>query len=146
MILDIDHFKGINDTYGHATGDQILKGFAKRVRKVIRIPDVICRIGGEEFVVVMPDTNMEVAARIAERVRAEIEQERFVVPHSGAAVGITVRSAWLSGVMMIFRMAFSAAPTGALSLQIEWPKPRFGGRRLNRFGKPTAKKIRYLGK
>jgi two-component system cell cycle response regulator len=90
MILDIDHFKGINDTYGHATGDQILKGFAKRVRKVIRIPDVICRIGGEEFVVVMPDTNMEVAARIAERVRAEIEQERFVVPHSGAAVGITV--------------------------------------------------------
>jgi two-component system, cell cycle response regulator len=90
MILDIDHFKGINDTYGHAVGDQILRGFAKRVRKVIRIPDVICRIGGEEFVVVMPDTNMEVAARIAERVRAEIEQERFFELHSDAAVGITV--------------------------------------------------------
>ncbi len=90
MILDIDHFKGVNDTYGHATGDQILKGFAKRIRKVVRIPDVICRIGGEEFAVLMPDTNMEAAARIAERVRAEIEQERFAAAHSGAAVSITV--------------------------------------------------------
>jgi two-component system, cell cycle response regulator len=90
MVLDIDHFKGVNDSYGHEAGDQILKGFAKRVRKVIRIPDMICRIGGEEFVVVMPDTNMDVAARIAERVRAEIEQERFIVENSDAAIGITV--------------------------------------------------------
>ncbi len=90
MILDIDHFKGVNDTYGHEAGDIVLKGFAKRVRKVIRIPDMICRIGGEEFVVVMPDTNMDVAARIAERVRAEIEEERFVVDDNGASIGITV--------------------------------------------------------
>src|SRR5579863_2227543 len=91
MILDIDHFKGVNDTHGHDAGDKILKGFAERVRKVIRIPDMICRLGGEEFVVVMPDTNMEVAARIAERVRAEIEQERFtVVDEAGTAIGITV--------------------------------------------------------
>ncbi|MEW6438859.1 MAG: PleD family two-component system response regulator [Pseudomonadota bacterium] len=90
MILDIDHFKGVNDTYGHEAGDKILKGFAKRVRKVIRIPDMLCRLGGEEFVVVMPDTNMEIAARIAERVRAEIEQERFIVGEHGASMGITV--------------------------------------------------------
>ena len=79
MILDIDHFKGINDSHGHEAGDRVLKGFSKRVRKVIRIPDMICRLGGEEFVVVMPDTSLDVAARIAERVRGEIERERFTV-------------------------------------------------------------------
>jgi two-component system, cell cycle response regulator len=90
MILDIDHFKGVNDTFGHDAGDKVLKAFSERVRKVIRIPDMICRLGGEEFVVVMPDTNTDVAARIAERVRAEIEQERFIVDDAGTAIGITV--------------------------------------------------------
>ena len=79
MILDIDHFKGVNDSHGHEAGDRVLKGFPKRVRKVIRIPDMICRLGGEEFVVVMPDTSLDVAARIAERVRGEIERERFAI-------------------------------------------------------------------
>jgi two-component system, cell cycle response regulator len=90
MILDIDHFKGINDSHGHEAGDQVLKGFAKRVRKVIRIPDMICRLGGEEFVVVMPDTGLDVAARIAERVRGEIERESFAVNESGDPIKITV--------------------------------------------------------
>jgi len=90
MILDIDHFKGINDSHGHEAGDRVLKGFSKRVRKVIRIPDMICRLGGEEFVVVMPDTSIEIAGRIAERVRAEIERERFLVDDARAPIGITV--------------------------------------------------------
>ncbi len=90
MILDIDHFKGVNDTYGHEAGDRVLKGFAERVRKVIRVPDLICRLGGEEFVIVMPDTHLDVAARIAERVRAEIERDRFMLTEDGARIAITV--------------------------------------------------------
>ncbi len=90
MILDIDHFKGINDSHGHEAGDRVLKGFSKRVRKVIRIPDMICRLGGEEFVVVMPDTSIEVAARIAERVRGEIERQRFTIDGASDPISITV--------------------------------------------------------
>jgi two-component system cell cycle response regulator len=61
MILDIDLFKAVNDTYGHDSGDKVLKAFAERVRRVVRNADVLCRLGGEEFVVVMPDTTIEVA-------------------------------------------------------------------------------------
>ncbi len=90
MILDIDHFKDVNDTYGHEAGDRVLKGFAERVRKVIRVPDLVCRLGGEEFVIVMPDTNLDVAAKIAERVRVEVERDRFAVTDDGSRIAVTV--------------------------------------------------------
>ena len=90
MILDIDHFKGVNDTYGHEAGDRVLKGFAERIRKVIRTSDLICRLGGEEFVIVMPDTSLEVAAKIAERVRGEIEKNHFSIDEDGRAIEVTV--------------------------------------------------------
>ena len=67
MILDIDHFKAVNDTHGHDAGDEILKGFSARIRKTVRTADLVCRLGGEEFVVVMPDTPLVVATRIAAR-------------------------------------------------------------------------------
>ena len=67
MILDIDHFKAVNDTYGHDAGDEILKGFAARVKKSIRAGDVFCRLGGEEFIVILPETNIEIAELVAER-------------------------------------------------------------------------------
>ncbi|MGB2729890.1 MAG: PleD family two-component system response regulator [Methylovirgula sp.] len=90
MIIDIDYFKGVNDTYGHEAGDRVLKGFAERVRKVIRVPDLVCRLGGEEFVIVMPDTTIECAAKIAERVRVEVERDRFIVGEDGSRIAITV--------------------------------------------------------
>jgi len=70
MILDIDHFKAVNDTHGHDAGDEILKGFSARTRKTVRTADLVCRLGGEEFVVVMPDTPLVVATRIAARIRS----------------------------------------------------------------------------
>ncbi|QXX73567.1 PleD family two-component system response regulator [Methylovirgula sp. HY1] len=90
MILDIDHFKGVNDTYGHDAGDRVLKGFTDRVRKVIRTSDLICRLGGEEFVIVMPDTSLEIAAKVAERVRGEIEKNKFSISDDGRAIEVTV--------------------------------------------------------
>lgn len=89
MILDIDHFKRVNDTYGHDCGDEVLKGFADRLRGIIRGGDLLCRLGGEEFVIVMPGVNVTAASRIAERARQAIEQEGFIMPNTGQVINIT---------------------------------------------------------
>src|SRR5579862_1213007 len=69
MELDIDHFKSINDTYGHDAGDDVLREFSLRIKRSIRGIDLACRSGGEEFVIVMPETDLTVAAMVAERLR-----------------------------------------------------------------------------
>jgi len=78
MIMDIDHFKKINDTYGHDVGDEILKQLAEYVSKNIRKDDVFCRWGGEEFIVIMPHTNLNEAKIAAEKVRKIIEHSKFI--------------------------------------------------------------------
>ena len=90
MILDIDHFKAVNDTHGHDAGDEILKGFSARIRKTVRTADLVCRLGGEEFVVVMPDTPLVVAPRIAARIRSVIEAEAFPLDEQAASIPVTV--------------------------------------------------------
>ena len=89
LISDIDRFKRINDTHGHAAGDDVLREFARRLRKNVRGIDLACRYGGEEFVVVMPDTEQAVAERVAERIRQEIEMLPFG-PEGAAALDVTV--------------------------------------------------------
>ncbi|TAU09620.1 PleD family two-component system response regulator [Rhizobium ruizarguesonis] len=89
LITDIDRFKQVNDTYGHDGGDEVLREFANRVRSTIRGADLACRYGGEEFVVVMPDTSPEIAATVAERLRAAIESAPFMLKHSGEALNVT---------------------------------------------------------
>jgi diguanylate cyclase (GGDEF)-like protein len=74
LVLDLDHFKQVNDCHGHATGDQVLKTMTQAVSGALRSKDVLARIGGEEFVVLMPDTPLEGAKRVAERLRKEISQ------------------------------------------------------------------------
>jgi two-component system cell cycle response regulator len=90
MILDIDHFKQVNDTYGHHAGDEVLKGFAQRIRRIIRGGDLLCRLGGEEFIVVMPNVSLEVARKVAERARVSIEEAPFVIDEAGRAITVTV--------------------------------------------------------
>jgi two-component system cell cycle response regulator len=82
MMLDIDHFKRINDTHGHAAGDSILIEVARRLRDNLRAIDLIARFGGEEFLVAMPDTTLEQARGAAERLRRVIEGSPFAT--SGA--------------------------------------------------------------
>ena len=90
MILDIDNVKAVNDTHGHDAGDEILKGFSARIRKTVRTADLVCRLGGEEFVVVMPDTPLVVATRIAARIRSVIEAEAFPLDEQAACIPVTV--------------------------------------------------------
>jgi two-component system cell cycle response regulator len=90
MILDIDHFKRVNDTYGHDCGDEVLKSFADRLRGIIRGGDLLCRLGGEEFVIVMPGVNVQAATRIAERARLAIQQEQFVIGPADRMIPVTV--------------------------------------------------------
>lgn len=89
MILDIDHFKHVNDTYGHDCGDEILKIFAHRLRRITRESDLLCRLGGEEFVIVMPNTDLEASAKIAARALKEIEQELFETPAPHHKIAVT---------------------------------------------------------
>ena len=79
MILDIDHFKSVNDNYGHDIGDAVLREFAARLKRNIRGVDLACRFGGEEFVVLMPDTDYRQAETIAERVRQSISERSFEI-------------------------------------------------------------------
>jgi two-component system cell cycle response regulator len=90
MITDIDRFKPINDTHGHAAGDEVLRDFARRLRKNVRGIDLACRFGGEEFVVVMPDTEPHVAEKVAERIRHEIESQPFAISGGTQMLHVTV--------------------------------------------------------
>lgn len=88
-ITDIDRFKAVNDTYGHDAGDEVLREFANRVRSTVRGADLACRFGGEEFVVVMPDTPPETAALVAERLRTAVEMNPFHLRQAGTTLQIT---------------------------------------------------------
>jgi len=88
-LLDIDHFKKINDTYGHATGDVVLAKVAGRIRQVLRKYDTAYRYGGEEIAVLLPRTRMRQAVRIAERLRASVGGRKFRGAE-GKLIGVTV--------------------------------------------------------
>jgi two-component system cell cycle response regulator len=90
LVLDIDYFKSINDTHGHDAGDDVLREFALRIKKSIRGIDLACRYGGEEFVVVMPETDMAVAAMVAERLRRRIATEPFAIQQGSRNIPLTI--------------------------------------------------------
>ncbi|MDR2054368.1 MAG: GGDEF domain-containing protein [Desulfovibrio sp.] len=73
IMADIDKFKSINDTYGHLCGDEVLRSFAAKLSAGLRPKDICCRYGGEEFIILMPETSLEAGVNIAERLRASIE-------------------------------------------------------------------------
>ncbi len=88
IMMDIDHFKNVNDTYGHQKGDDILLDFASTMKKFCRSNDVAARYGGEEFILVLPETKVEGAFYIAERIREEMASQTF--QHKGKDFKVTV--------------------------------------------------------
>jgi diguanylate cyclase (GGDEF)-like protein len=88
LMLDVDHFKSINDNFGHAAGDQVLRDVAELIKQQLREGDIVARFGGEEFVVALPDTDGEGGMILAERIRKVIKQQRW--PLDGHSLAVTV--------------------------------------------------------
>ncbi|WP_332820507.1 sensor domain-containing diguanylate cyclase [Pseudomonas sp.] len=87
LLLDLDNFKDLNDNHGHLAGDEVLRGFANKLRDNLRQSDIICRWGGEEFILLLKDTSPEQARLLAEKVRQQTEHSRF--SYKGASLQIT---------------------------------------------------------
>ena len=88
MMLDIDHFKKVNDTYGHQAGDKVIKMLSQLIKKCVRETDLAGRYGGEEFAIILTDSDVENATIVAERIRRLAE--RLVVEHEGESISFTV--------------------------------------------------------
>jgi two-component system cell cycle response regulator len=90
LMLDVDRFKTVNDSYGHEAGDDVLREFAGRLKAQIRQEDLAARFGGEELVVLMPDTSADTALGIAERIRHAVETSRFQVEGGARSIPLTI--------------------------------------------------------
>ena len=89
IAIDIDHFKQVNDSHGHAVGDEVLQALADLMRNCSRGHDVICRSGGEEFFMLLPGTSPETATRVAQRLRHQVEKTDFdCVGHLTISLGV----------------------------------------------------------
>jgi two-component system cell cycle response regulator len=90
LMLDIDWFKRVNDAYGHAAGDEVLREVTARITRHVRAFDLLSRYGGEEFVVVLPDTDRRVADTVAERLRVVVAEQPIKIGQTGAEVSVTI--------------------------------------------------------
>jgi two-component system cell cycle response regulator len=88
VLVDADHFKAVNDTYGHETGNLALKYLANILRDEVRATDIVCRHGGEEFAMIFPETHLNLAVKVADRIRERVARRPLVVDDS--EVGLTV--------------------------------------------------------
>lgn len=91
LVLDIDHFKQINDSYGHLVGNQVLNSFANLIKEQVRDEDIVCRYGGEEFTVILPGAGIEIGMQIAERLRHAVESTPVHIPSSGNTTLLPIR-------------------------------------------------------
>jgi two-component system cell cycle response regulator len=89
-LLDLDHFKNVNDTHGHDVGDKVIQEFARRLQENVRPMDIVCRQGGEEFLVIMPGTTGDLACSAAERMRRAIAGAPFTILQPELSLNITV--------------------------------------------------------
>lgn len=109
MIVDADHFKVINDTWGHPAGDFVLQKLAQLMLKQVRTEDVVCRYGGEEFVILLRETPEEKAVNCAERIRAAVERAEFIKDGAIMAVTVSVGVASLTEQMADAQKFFTVA-------------------------------------
>ena len=112
LAIDADHFKKINDTYGHATGDEVLKHLSKALQDSVRTMDIVARLGGEEFGALLPSTDLEGAVIIAERIRAsiaesEIEIDGHVINYT-VSIGVSTVDEDVTSIDMLLKLADEA--------------------------------------
>tara|TARA_R110002074_G_scaffold14504_1_gene49924 strand:- start:225 stop:902 length:678 start_codon:yes stop_codon:yes gene_type:complete len=87
VLVDIDHFKAVNDNYGHEVGNQALVYIAEILRSEVRTTDIVCRYGGEEFAMIFPETHLNLAVKVADRIREMISN--FQIPYEGGEFAVT---------------------------------------------------------
>lgn len=109
MMVDADHFKEINDTYGHDAGDEVLRRLARQLRYSVRTDDIVCRLGGDEFLILCPRTSLEGAMQLAEQVRAAVASLR-VPAGTGAwtgsiSAGVAARRSGIASVEELMKVA-----------------------------------------
>src|SRR3954451_7197279 len=102
-FVDIDHFKSVNDTYGHAAGDIVLRGVAQTVAESLRASDMIGRYGGEEFMLILTETDVDEAAALSEKLRELIERKRFAI-EGNSALSVTISIGIAGGTGQKLRM------------------------------------------
>jgi diguanylate cyclase (GGDEF)-like protein len=90
LLLDLDHFKTVNDGYGHQAGDMVLTAFVARIRDIVRLPDLIGRFGGEEFLVLLPNSNLQQAFVIAERIRKAMDRSPIAVSNGDLTITVSI--------------------------------------------------------
>lgn len=117
IMVDIDHFKSINDTYGHSFGDMVLKEFAARIKTILHETEVFARVGGEEFVIFIPHVQKEAAILLAERIRAAVRSLPFDAAQKKltitASLGINMRrTGWFSHSLWQRSIRHSIAANG----------------------------------
>ena len=112
MMLDLDYYKEINDAYGHGIGDQALKIIARCCRDNIRKTDVLARYGGDEFIILLPETNLEKSQEIAERLRHFLEIQPIVVGsetlHTTISIGISSTEHFIPELHVLLKCADTA--------------------------------------
>ncbi|MCX7935425.1 MAG: GGDEF domain-containing protein, partial [Planctomycetota bacterium] len=110
LYLDIDHFKSVNDNFGHAAGDAVLKELAALLRKHLRETDTVARYGGEEFVALLPETTIDIAAAIGERLRLAVEKHPFPIDdRQTRPLTISIGAASASGQMIDHQVLLARA-------------------------------------
>lgn len=115
IMVDVDHFKEINDTYGHVAGDHVLSIFAQTIMKCIRKTDIIARYGGDEFVVVLPNTDTETAKAVAERIREDVANT-YIPPVDGVHISRIQCSVGISTYPVHCSNKYSLIKTSDLAL------------------------------
>ncbi|AQU79280.1 sensor domain-containing diguanylate cyclase [Planococcus kocurii] len=116
LVLDIDHFKSVNDTYGHQVGDKVLKMMAETLCTVVRKNDVCFRYGGEEFVILLPHTDSQSAYNVAEKIRGKVEKTNYIPNKTiTVSIGISEYPAQTNSVTEIFGFADSALFTSKVA-------------------------------
>ncbi|MCB1676250.1 MAG: GGDEF domain-containing protein [Halioglobus sp.] len=108
IMVDIDHFKKVNDSFGHETGDQVIRQVADFLRRMSRASDVVARTGGEEYLLVLPDTGLDAARNLAERIRAAISEHPLLVDHQRIPVTVSLGVACATGEVDLDALAQEA--------------------------------------
>lgn len=114
VLIDIDNFKNVNDTYGHQTGDAVIVDLTKRVLSTVRGSDVLARYGGEEFGIILPDTDRDGAEILADRVLKSISSQSFTFSHNEISYTVSIGMALYDGKIQARKDALIAAADKAL--------------------------------